>query len=98
MDIEELKRRWQEMDEKLDASLRLNERVLAQAVLARARKASRSTGRGLLVEIVLGAVPVLRLGSFLADHIREPRFWVPALLLDLFALASFAALLRQQLL
>jgi hypothetical protein len=98
MEIEDLKRRWQEMDEKIEASLRLNERVLAEAVLARARKSSRWTGRGILVEIVLGAIPVLWLGSFLADHIGEPRFWLPALLLDVFALASFGALLRQQVL
>jgi hypothetical protein len=98
MELEEMQRRWQEMDRKLDASLRLNERVLAQAVLSRAQRKSRWTGRGLVLEIVLGVLPVLWLGSFLADHIREPRFWIPALLLDVFAIASFGALLRQRLL
>src|SRR5215468_1699613 len=98
MELEDLKRRWQEMDERLEASLRLNERVLARSVLARAQTASRWTGRGILVEILLGAIPVLWLGSFLADHIREPRFWIPALFLDVFALASLGSLVRQQVL
>src|SRR5262249_37082509 len=98
MEIEDLRRRWQEVDAKLDASLRLNARLLMEGTRSRARTASRWTGRGILVEILLGAIPVLWLGSFLADHIREPRFWIPALFLDVFALASLGSLVRQQVL
>jgi hypothetical protein len=96
MELEDLRRLWQELDRKLDASLRLDERILAEAVVSRAQAASRRSGRGILVEIVLGAIPVLWLGSFLADHIREPRFWIAAAVLDVFAVASLASLLRQQ--
>jgi hypothetical protein len=96
MELEDVRLRWQELDRKLDASLRLEKRVLTEAVLSRAQAASRWAGRGILVEILLGAIPVLWLGSFLADHIREPRFWIAAAVLDVFAVASLGSLLRQQ--
>lgn len=96
MELDELKRLWQEQNDRLEASLRWNSRLLNESVLGAARVSSRRAGRGILIELLLGAVPVIWLGSFLADHIREPRFWIPAAALDVAAIAALAALVRQQ--
>jgi hypothetical protein len=96
MELDDLKRRWEEQDRRLDASLRLNTLAVEEAVRGRAQAAARRTSWGLIVEIVLGFVPVLWLGSFIADHIAAPRFWIPAAALDVFAIATFGSLVRRQ--
>ncbi len=97
MELDDLKRRWEEQDRKLDASLRLNARVLKESVLGRAELAIRRMSRGLLVELLVGLLPLLWLGSFIADHIGEPRFWIPAAALDVCAIALVIALVRLRL-
>ena len=96
MELDDLKRRWEEQDRKLDRSLRLNARAVEEAVRGRSRAEARQAGLGLFLELVLGFLPVLWLGSFIADHIREPRFWIPAMALDIFAIATFGGLVRRQ--
>ncbi len=95
MELDELKRLWQEQDRKLDASLRLNRRLLEQSVLAKAAASLRRLDRLLWLELVLDLVPVVWLGSFLADHIGQPRFWIPAAALDAFAIGTVVALARE---
>src|SRR5271154_5815979 len=95
MELDDLKRRWEEHDRKLDASLRLNRRLLEQSVLARAEASLRRLSRWLWIELALDLVPVLWLGSFLADHIGQPRFWIPAAALDVFAIGTVIALARE---
>jgi hypothetical protein len=95
MELEDLKRRWEEQDRKLDAGLRLNRRLLEQSVLTKAETSLRRLTRLLWLELLLDLVPVVWLGSFLADHIGQPRFWIPAAALDVFAIGSVAALARE---
>jgi hypothetical protein len=96
MELDDLKRLWEEQDRKLDASLRLNARAVEDSVRGRARAAARLTSLGVILELVLAFVPVLWLGSFIADHVAAPRFWIPAALLDVFAIATFGGLVRRQ--
>ena len=91
MDVESLRQMWQEQDRKLDEILRANARAGAGPALARAEAAARRERRGILLELVLAAVPVLWLGSFVADRIAEPRFWIPAAALDVLAILTLAA-------
>jgi len=95
MDLEDLKQRWQEQDRKLDEVLRLNTRLLQQPVLNRAHTALRWLSLGLWIELGLNFLATLWLGSFLAHHLAEPRFLIPAVTLDLAAILLLAAGIRQ---
>jgi hypothetical protein len=95
MELDDLKTRWQELDRKLDANLRLNTRLVRTAVLARTETSLRwltwRTIAGLILKIAL----VLLIGSFLADHIRDIRFAAPALVLHVSAIALLGASIHQ---
>lgn len=95
MELDELKNRWQELDRKLDANLRLNARLVRTSVIGSAQNSLRwlmlRTVAGTTMQIIL----VLLTGSFLADHIREFRFAVPALLLHASAIALLGTSIHQ---
>ena len=92
MNIEEMKAKWTEYDAKLDSAIRLNE--------ARVRMlAARGSLRGMfwfgLGGMVVNGVAAILLGDFIAEHLSEPGFWVPALVLDAGVLAQLAFAARQ---
>ncbi len=87
MDLDDLKQRWAEQDRKLDASLRLNNRLLQASALSRAETPLRRLSLLLWAELVLDLILVLWLGSFLAEHVSEARFLIPAAVLHLFVIA-----------
>jgi hypothetical protein len=91
MDIEDMKQRWEEADRKLDASLRLSTRLLRESALGKAARATSRLSWLMLPEILLNLGLVVWLGSFLADHFTQARFAVPALALDLGAIALLIA-------
>ncbi|MBK9090849.1 MAG: hypothetical protein IPL90_18125 [Holophagales bacterium] len=95
MELDDLKRRWEDQDKKLDASLRLNTRLLNESVLARTDTALQRSSRLLWFELALSVVAVLWTGSFLAKHISEPRFLIPGVGLHLFVIALILAGVRQ---
>jgi len=80
MDLDTLKATWTEHNRKLDISIRLNRRLLLAANMNRVRS------------------PLHRfaiLGQFIYQHWTEPRFALPAILLDIWSIASVAASIRQ---
>jgi len=95
MDLEELQRRWEDHDRKLDASIRLNARLLQASVLGRAQTAMRRLSRLVLFELLADLLAPLLLGAFIAGHAAQVRFLVPALVLDLCAIALVAARIHQ---
>ncbi len=95
MELDDLKRRWQAQDPSLDAGLRLNAALLQATVLQKTRGSLRRLSLGLWVELTMNGVSVLLLGSFWFDHLREPRFLIPGLVLHLAALALLATNVRQ---
>ncbi len=95
MDLEDLREIWQRQDRKLTELLRADARRSADASLGQARTATRGVAWTVLIDLVLSAVPVLWLGSFIADHVGEPLFAIPAAVLDVFAIALLAAYARQ---
>jgi hypothetical protein len=95
MDLDELKRRWQEQDAKLEAVLRLNGRLLAAPERRRAGRALALTSFNWAVEAILNALVLFGVGSYAVRHLFEPRFFVPAVWLALGALLLVIAGVRQ---
>jgi hypothetical protein len=48
-----------------------------------------------IFELAANAVAIVLLGSFAADYIREPRFFIPALVLGIYAVALLATNVAQ---
>jgi hypothetical protein len=95
MELEDLKRRWEEQDRKLDAGLRLNTRLLQASVLGKAETSLRGLSRLLWFELLTNLLVAFWVGSFLANHLSEPRFLIPAAALHLCVIALLAAGARQ---
>jgi hypothetical protein len=95
MELEDLKRRWEENDAKLDRSIRLNTRLLQSALLGKADTSTRWLSRGLTFELLLNLIAPVCLGMFIANHVGEARFLVAAVVLHLCAIAVVIALAHQ---
>ena len=93
-DLDELRALWAAQDRKLDASLRLNRRLLAESSLARARSALGRLKRLVVIELVGNAIALVALGAF-ASAYPELRFALPAIALALGALVLVHADIRQ---
>lgn len=95
MELDDLKDRWNDYDRKLDASLRLNTRVLREVGLDRVGSSLKRLTRVIVFELLMGLVAAVALGSFIADHLGEMRFLAPAVALDLFVLYFIGWTIRQ---
>ena len=95
MDLEDLKRRWDEHDAKLDRSIRLNTHLLQNVLLGKADASTRWLSRGLTFELLLSLIAPVCLGLFIAHHIGETRFLVPAVVLHLCAIAAVISTVHQ---
>jgi hypothetical protein len=95
MDLDDLKQSWQQQDRKLDAGLRLNTVRLYVTTLKKAETSLRRLSWFLWLDLLIDIPLVVGLGSFIADHISEPRFVLPALLLDVFVIALMGLGIRQ---
>ena len=87
MELDALKQKWAEQDAKLEKGIRLNTRLLRESGMNRVGKALAPLSRGIAVEGILNVAIVLWLGSFLGDHIGEPRLAAPAAIVFVFAIA-----------
>ena len=79
-DLEEMRALWAEHDRKLDKALRLNQRLLAETSLARARTALGSLKRFVTIDLVGNVVWLVAMVAFAAAY-PQLRFVVPAVLL-----------------
>jgi len=95
MDFDELQRRWQEQDVKLEAVLRLNGRLLAAPQHRRAKSALVRTAFAWGLEALLNVLVLAWLAAYASRHLFEPRFYVPAAWLALGALLLVVAGVRQ---
>src|SRR5580698_2985505 len=95
MELDLLKGKWAEYDRKLDVSIRLNRRLLMEANKGRLRspllRFAVLAGCGALV----GLIGCVILGQFIYRHWAEPRFALPAVVLDVWVVATVAAAIRQ---
>ena len=95
MNLDDLKNRLAEQDAKLDQVLRLNTMAVRELQLSKTKSSLRWLVRGVVFELVLTVVAVAWLGNFIAGHLREPRFFLPALLLDVCLITFLGSCVRQ---
>jgi hypothetical protein len=95
MNLDDMKQRWEEQDQKLDAILRLNIRLLQRPVLNKAKTAMWRLFLLLTVDVLLNFATAVCLGSFIANHVMEARFLIPAVLLHLSVIGLLIAGGRQ---
>jgi hypothetical protein len=95
MDIDVLQAKWAEHDRKLDLSIRLNRQLLMATNMNRVRTPLRRFAFFAALEAAVGLVLPVILGQFIYAHWTEPRFVLPAVALDVWAIANVAALFRE---
>lgn len=95
MELDELKERWAEHDRKLDQSIRLNRQLLRETYSRRTRMALWRLAAMLIAGALFMLAAIVWLGRFVAMNWPIPKFVVPAILLDLAAIAALAALNAQ---
>ncbi|HMQ35711.1 MAG TPA: hypothetical protein PKD53_33710 [Chloroflexaceae bacterium] len=90
MDFDTLQRRWDRLNETLGTRLEQQSQALRALSLQTVERAVRRRSWGLTAELIITIPVLLLLGSFLVATLDEPRFFVPALLLQLFAIVQLA--------
>jgi hypothetical protein len=95
MELDELKAKWAEHDRKLDESLRLNRRLLRDSYTRRAKFALWRLAAMLAAGSIFMLVVIVFLGRFIAQNWFMPRIAGPAIVLDVLAIATLAALNAQ---
>jgi hypothetical protein len=94
VDLEALKAEWTVLQGKLEAGARRQERLAGELSRLRGQGFVRREVWKSLPELLLNAVALAWLGGFVAAHLGEPRFAIPALALQAFALFTAATSLR----
>src|SRR5580658_5972062 len=95
MELDELKEKWAEHDRKLDLSIRLNRQLMRETYTKRAKWALWRLAAMLALGSIFMLVVIVFLGAFAAKNWAMPRFTIPAILLDIAAIAALAALNAQ---
>src|ERR1051325_9621796 len=95
MDLDEMREKWAEYDRKLETNLRTNRQILNAMHLNRARSALQRLVAGLFVEACLTFVVIVALGDFIYEHVTQARFVIPAVALDVYAIAFLNIMVRQ---
>ena len=92
MELDELRQKWLEHDRKLEISIRLNRQLLRDTYTRRARFALWRLGAILAAGSVILLGVIICLGAFIHANWGMPEFVWPALVLDVFAIATLACL------
>src|SRR5580658_3345110 len=95
MELDELKEKWAEHDRKLDESIRLNRQLLRDMYTRRARFALWRLAAMLAAGALCMLAIIVSLGRFIAQNWSMPRIAWPAIVLDVLAIATLAALNAQ---
>ncbi len=95
MELDALKEKWAEHDRKLDLSIRLNRQLLMAANMNRVRGPLRRFALSVGLGALFGLICLVLLGQFIYQHWAEPRFVLPAVVLQVWMIANLAAAIRQ---
>lgn len=88
MELDELKTQWANDDRKLDEGIRLDAQFLRNSRMRKTGSSLKWAFRGILFEQLASIPAIVLLGIFLSNHLSEPRYVVPAVVLDVFAILS----------
>ena len=95
MELDDLKAIWRSNEARFERTMRLNADLIEQRRLCESGRRLRGLTAAISLEAAFNLVVIIAIGSFAADHARELRFFVPALLLGAYAIAVFAANVHQ---
>ncbi|MDY7232891.1 hypothetical protein [Hyalangium rubrum] len=95
MELDELRQRWAAQDRRLDEVLRLNRRRLRTLDLDKTKSAMQRVRAMIAIRLVIDGVAVVAMGAFIAAHLSEFRFLVPALSLHLVVLGVLISTIRE---
>jgi hypothetical protein len=95
MELDELQAKWAEHDRKLDESIRLNRRLMHETYASKARFALWPLASMLALGSLAMLVIIISLGHFVAVNWGTAKFVIPAVALDIAAIAALAALNAQ---
>jgi len=95
IDLEMLQEKWTQQDRKLDESLQLNRRILMMSVTREVRSPLRRFVFFQGVAAAAGLAMLMAMGQFMYQHWMEPRFLVPAVILDVWVVVNVAVAIRQ---
>jgi flagellar biogenesis protein FliO len=95
MDLDGLKEKWLEQDRKLDETIRLNRQLLIAAKMNGVRSPLQRFFFLVSLGASIGLIILVILGRFIHAHWAEPRFALPAMVLQVWVIASLAASIRQ---
>ena len=96
MNLDELKSEWAARDQKLEQALALKGARLRASLLEAPPGKAGGIGLAGLAELAAWLVALGWIGAFLGNHAGEPRFFVPALLLEIWSVATMAITLAQR--
>jgi hypothetical protein len=95
MELEALKKSWEQYDKKLDQYLKLNQRIFKEMKLTKTRSNLRKILIFRILESVIFLVAILALGSFIGKHWSSIQFVIPAAILQIFAITGLAGSIGQ---
>ena len=95
MTFDDLQRAWNAQDQKLDTLIRLNVSQLRGTHVDSLRTALDRLRRSIVIELIVGAVALLLLATFIGNHLDDARYLVTAGLLHVSVVVLIAAAVRQ---
>jgi len=96
MNLDILRTEWAARDQKLESVLRLNTRLLLDAFVEKGRKEIVRKNDFGIFSILIWVATLIGLGLFMAKHVGDMRFFLPAWLMLVWTIATGVAGLRQR--
>lgn len=96
LSLDEMKTEWMARDRQLEATVRMNTLLLRETLLDKHGAALRRGGAGNVLQILF-TIPFLAFfGWFIARHLGEPAFLLPAVLLQVWTVVMLALGIQQR--
>jgi hypothetical protein len=95
MDLDEMKKKWEEQDKKLDETIRLNRQLLSIARLDKTKSALNRLALFSALEAAMWLFIIVALGNFIYENWSQPHFALAGIAVDLYSIAMLNSLIRQ---
>lgn len=94
--IEDLRSEWNERDRKLDESIRINTWLLRESYWEKHRSKIGIAGLGGWLEVLFSIPALIFFGWFISRHFDQPKFLLPALMLQVWTVTMLVLGIRQR--